>query len=310
MTGNTFYFGWEIGLLEWLQAHLSGGLLSFVSFLSMFGEELLAILILGFIYWAWDKEMGKRVGLNVLAASVLNPMAKNIALRRRPYFDHESITIRRVVNPDADIYDVSAQGWSFPSGHSTTSAALFGSVAVETKKALFWVLSILLPLLVGFSRMAVGAHYPTDVLFGWLLSVGVIAGVTALRRVIRSEVTLRLIILAVGAVGLIYYRSEHYFSAFGLLLGFVLGGIVEERYVKFDNTRCPIRMVLRVLGGVAVFFVLNTLLKKPFSDEFLDGGTYAALIVRCARYAVISLIDFAVYPILFRYTARIGAKTC
>jgi membrane-associated phospholipid phosphatase len=48
-------------------------------------------------------------------------MAKNIALRRRPYFDHESIHILRVVEPEADIYDIAAQGYSFPSGHSTNA---------------------------------------------------------------------------------------------------------------------------------------------------------------------------------------------
>ena len=309
MSGNTFYFGWEVSLLEWLQSHLSGALLTVVSQLSMFGEEILSIVILGFIYWAWDKRMGKRIGLNVLVASVLNPMAKNIANRRRPYFDHESIEIRRIVNPEADKFDIAAQGYSFPSGHSTTSAALFGSIAVDTKKTVFWVLSIALPLLVGFSRMVVGAHYPTDVLFGWLLSVGVIAGVSALRRVIRSERVLRLLLLAVSAIGLFYCRSEDYFTTFGLLAGFVAAAEVEERYVKFENTRCPVRMVLRVVGGFGVFLALNTLLKLPFSDEFLSGGTTGSLLMRSARYGVISFIDFAVYPILFRYTAKIGRKT-
>ena len=40
----------------------------------------------------------------------------------------------------------------------------------------------------------------------------------------------------------------------------------------------------------------------------LDGGSYAALLVRGARYAVIAFLEFGVYPILFRYTARIGKK--
>ena len=52
--------------------------------------------------------------------------------------------------------------------------------------------------------------------------------------------------------------------------------------------------------GLAIFLVLNTVLKLPFPKSFLDGGTYAALMVRCARYAIISFIDFGVYPLLFK----------
>lgn len=61
------------------------------------------------------------------------------------------------------------------------------------------------------------------------------------------------------------------------MLGFVLGVQAEQKFVNFDNTRNPLRSVLRVLGGVAVFFGLNTLLKMPFSSDFLNSGTASLL---------------------------------
>jgi hypothetical protein len=31
-TGNTFFFFWEVSLMEWLQAHISDAWISFMSF--------------------------------------------------------------------------------------------------------------------------------------------------------------------------------------------------------------------------------------------------------------------------------------
>lgn len=66
----------------------------------------------------------------------------------------------------ANIYDISAQGYSFPSAHSTNAVSVFGSLAVNLRKRWFTVIAIMIPLLTGISRFVVGAHYPTDVMAG------------------------------------------------------------------------------------------------------------------------------------------------
>ena len=306
--GNTFFFEWENSLIEWLQANLSGGVISVISTLSFFGEVLLCILLLGFLYWSWDKELGKKVGLSVLAANVANPMIKNVIVRRRPYFDNEQIEILRVIEPEADIYDIKAQGYSFPSGHSTCASALFGSIAVYTRKKVFWILACLIPLLVGLSRVTVGAHYPTDVFAGWLVSVAVIALIALMRRYIKNEHIIYGLLVLLALPGLFYCESTDYYTGFGLLVGFAAAMPFEERFVKFENTRSPIRAVLRVIGGLAVFFLMDKLLKLPFSAEFLAQTNKPVLLIRCARYAILAFTEFALYPILFKYTARIGKK--
>ncbi len=222
LTGSIFYLDWEVALMEWLQSHLGAGVISFISLLSMFGEELLLVAIMGFFYWSWDKKIGKYIGVNMLMVSVWNPMIKNVFLRLRPYFVSDRIDLLRKIDTKADIYDVAAQGYSFPSGHSASAAAVYGSVAQKTKRKLFTVLAFVLPLLVGFSRVVVGAHFPTDVFVGWALGVLVILLVPWLREKIRNRLLFYAVLLLTTLPGFFYCESSDYFTSFGMLLGFML----------------------------------------------------------------------------------------
>lgn len=305
-TGHTFFFSWEVTLMEWLQAHIGEAGISFISFFSLFGEELPLILIVGFIYWSYDKKLGRSIGLSALMGLTWNTMIKNLVLRRRPYFDHKSIKILRVVEPEADIYDISAQGYSFPSIHSTNSVTVFGSLAVNLRKHWMTVIAILIPLLTGFSRIVVGAHYPTDVLAGWLLGLLSVTLVYTLQKRVRNTLTLYGILLITVVPGFFYCTSADYFTATGLLVGFMGATLLDDRCVHFEDTRKPLLMVARLLGGMVVYLVLNTLLKLPFSSEFLSNGSTAALMVRFARYAIVAFVDFGIYPMLFRLEKRKG----
>lgn len=305
-TGHTFFFSWEVTLMEWLQANIGEAGISFISFFSLFGEELPLILIVGFIYWSYDKKLGRSIGLSALMGLTWNTMIKNLVLRRRPYFDHKSIKILRVVEPEADIYDISAQGYSFPSIHSTNSVTVFGSLAVNLRKHWMTVIAIVIPLLTGFSRIVVGAHYPTDVLAGWLLGLLSVTLVYTLQKRVRNTLTLYGILLITVVPGFFYCTSADYFTATGLLVGFMGATLLDDRCVHFEDTRKPLLMVARLLGGMVVYLVLNTLLKLPFSSEFLSNGSTAALMVRFARYAIVAFVDFGIYPMLFRLEKRKG----
>ena len=54
LTGNTFFFDWEVALMVWLQAHLGSFGAKLASLFSAFGEELACFVVLGFVYWCWN----------------------------------------------------------------------------------------------------------------------------------------------------------------------------------------------------------------------------------------------------------------
>jgi undecaprenyl-diphosphatase len=85
-----------------------------------------------------------------------------------------------------------ASGPSWPSGHASSSSALYGAlllIALDMRTLsghrARWAVGILLAVVlagIGFSRVYLGVHYPTDVLGAWLL---VFAWLTVLRWTFR-----------------------------------------------------------------------------------------------------------------------------
>ena len=305
LVGNTFFFQWEVSLMIWLQSFMGSFETSLASFLSEFGEEMVCVAVIGFLYWCYDKRFGRFVGLNALVGIMLNPMIKNIYLRRRPYFDTPEIKCLKPIKKDADIYNIAAQEFSFPSGHATNSVTVYGSAALyKRKNKILAVIAVVLPLLVGVSRVYLGVHYPTDVICGWLLGLVVILFVPWLQKKLNNDRLLYGILLLMGLPGFFYCKSLDFFEGYGMLLGFVLAVEFEQKYVNFENIRGALRSVLRVVGGVAVFFGLNELTKMPFSADFLNSGTMSALLIRAVRYTLVVFVVMGVYPMLFKYTAK------
>ena len=235
----------------------------------------------------------------------LNPMIKNIFVRRRPYFDHEGIKCLKPVEKGADIYDISAQGYSFPSGHSTNGVTLYTSLGLYKKNRILMIIGIIAPLLIGISRFCVGVHYPTDVLCGWALGLIVVFLVPALQRAIKNRWLFYGLLVLIALPGWFYCKSADYYTAFGILVGFIVAVEFEARFVKFENTRNVLRMILRVVLGVGVYFGLSNLSKLLFSKDFLDSATMASYAVRAVRYFVIIFFTIGVYPLIFRLGDRV-----
>lgn len=98
-----------------------------------------------------------------IAASFLinNLLLKNLVGRIRPY---EVITgLQPLVTKPID--------HSFPSGH-TSSGFSVAWILFRNMPKQFGIPAVLLAALIGFSRLYVGVHYPTDVLIGMISGIG------------------------------------------------------------------------------------------------------------------------------------------
>jgi undecaprenyl-diphosphatase len=112
--------------------------------------------------WRGDREGGAIVVLTTIGAPILTALLKITTSRARP---------------DLLPQLVLETSFSFPSGHSASSAAVFGilgwaAVRYGAPKLIVWVFVAVLVGLIGLSRIALAVHWPSDVLAGWLLGTG------------------------------------------------------------------------------------------------------------------------------------------
>lgn len=295
----TFYLGFEPLLIEFLQGAISPFTETLARLFTLLGEEAMLIAVLGYIYWGYDKEYGRFVGTNMVAGLVFCPLIKNIIKRNRPYMAHPGVKCIRPVHPEADPFDMTMQGYSFPSIHSANAALMYGSISkYRPANKLLRFFAILLPLLVGLSRVILGNHYPTDVLGGYLIALIAIELVSRLQQYREKRWLLHLVLTIVYGFGIFFCRTEDYFTSYGIMIGFFLSVPFEERFVNFENTKSKARALLRLIGGAILYVILNTLLKSVFPT----AGELLPLVFRMIRYAITVFLLIGVYPIVFRYT--------
>ena len=291
---------WEVRLIEGIQSYMGQGGLAFGKLFAFLGGEMGLLLAVLLVMFCWKKEAGIRLALTLLSVNAWLPMLKSVVLRPRPYMEHpDRIKPLVPVTKGASPQDVAAQGYSFPSMHSASVPAAYFTIAREAKKSGLYVLAAALTFLVGFSRLAVGAHYPTDVLAGWALGFAVLWIHILLERNVPEEWKRHLIVLGVSLPGLLFVRTQDYYTALGLLIGVVAAVPFERRYVGYRDTRSMKARVLRLVGAFVIYFVVNTLLKLPFDKEYLASPVFGAFLIRMARYAIIMFLIMGVYPKAF-----------
>ena len=195
--------------------------------------------------------------------------------------------------------DPLVQGFSCPSMHSSMSAAAFGYLGVAFRKRLWIVMALLFPMCIGFSRVYLGVHYPTDVVIGWIFGAASVFLSGYIFAKIKDQRKVYIIPFIMMLPGIFYCRDVEYFSGLGLSAGLAAAFIFEERYVKFKDTQSSVSRVFRLVFGFGIFFAVSNILKLPFDKEFLASPVWGAYLIRVIRYAVASFAAMGLYPMAF-----------
>ena len=274
----------DINILLGLQEFRNGAgtfLADFLLKMTYFGELNTVLVIMAVIYWCVSKDVGTYLLMGWSGNRILNGALKVTVCAYRPWIRDARIL------PYGDSINT-ATGYSFPSGHTMNASTVYGGGAV--RKDLPGILRIVLGVmvaLVAFSRIYLGVHTPQDILVGAVCGTFVMWLTLKLMQWVKAHPEKDLLILFIGialAICVAVYAgvkpypelldaegklvvdghkmANDTFKGVGWCSAFLIGWILERRFVSFSTDIPMVKRVSRVTVGLLFYYIISLILQR------------------------------------------------
>ena len=309
-------YRWGIEVIRVIQRLETPFFTSLMKSVTALGTSYFYIPLILFIFWWVDEKRGLRLGILIIVSAWINEFMKDLFKQPRPFN----------IEPSLGLAHESSYG--VPSGHAQMAltfwiplAAWYSRQKTYSKKILVWALVVLFILLIGFTRLYLGVHFPTDLLAGWALAliVLVIWFIPGPRLAsFFSSASFRVQNIAAAAAALM--MNGLYPGMYpALFLGFCLGYNLMKKSFPFFACEEPggnkpgigvkiLRCLVGFAGMALLFIVLRLVLPGSGSifgeipvwgedSPFYEMG-------RFIRYSLIGFWASAGAPWVFRHMAE------
>lgn len=288
---------WGIDVIQAIQMIANPGLTGAMKVLTQAGSEYFYILFLPILFWCIDERFGARFGLVFLFSTFVNSWLKVAFAQPRPYNLVPSVGLSHETS------------YGLPSGHAQGTSTFWGLLAPRIRKPWGLTLAIVVPLVISFTRLYLGVHFPTDVFLGLALGWGIaiasaVFGGRIVDLVSSWNPRLKIIVAAVLALGMNSLNMDDT-SMPGAFFGTALGIVSMSSRLGFDASSGSIaKKIGRFLLGLLVLVVIYAGGKLVFPGE---GDSLYALF-RFFRYGLMGFwISFGA-PWLFLRMKLAGTR--
>jgi len=283
---------WGLNCIRQIQIPSAPWLTIIMRAISYTGSAAACVVLIIFIFWCVDEKKGLRLAVTLLISVWINLALKLLLDQPRPFFE--------AYDPSVGMVAVKMGG--FPSGHAQNSLVMWMIIASwsplpRLSRFAHFGIAAFLCLLIGFSRIYLGVHFPTDILGGWLLGGKILAVYFFAGR--RIEALLKspragLIAAAALAFAMNMYRpSEYMLIPGGMILGLGVGCFLCRRYINFsasikDRTGIAKRLTLlvRYALGITAMVLLYVATGKAANGLHNSGNYHLYVFTRYVLAAV------------------------
>ena len=284
-----------------------------VSALTHLGGETVFLIAAMAVFWCVDKRQGYYLMSVGFMGTLVNQFLKITCRIPRPWVRDPHFTIVESARAEAT-------GYSFPSGHSTSSVGTFGVLATESKRLWLRLGAMALCFLIPLTRLYLGVHTPADVLVGSAIPLFFIVVLRpAIYQGDGKHIPKLLTVMVLLSAAFVFYMEYHPFpgnvdpdnlasalknsyTLIGSLLGMVLVYHVDEQR-NFSTEAVWYAQILKTVLGLGLALAVKEGLRMPL-DSLFSGH----MIARALRYMLLVLFAGIVWPMTFPLFQKLGRK--
>ena len=300
--------------LYFLESIRVPGLNEFMLAITYLGDEIAFLVVALVLFWCVDKRRGYYVLCVGFFGTLANQFLKITCRVPRPWVQDPEFTILEQARE-------AATGYSFPSGHTQSSVGTFGAIAyTEKNKRIRW-LCVAVAILVPFSRMYIGVHFPSDVLTAAVMAVALMIVMRPL--VLGHDGKYIPVIFAVGVVLSLAFLAyvelypfpentdahnlesavKNAYTLLGCLIGLLVAFYVDEKKLHFPVKAVWWAQILKVVIGLALVLAV-----KEGSKSILEALFAGHMAARGVRYFLVVIVAGVMWPMTFPWFAGLGKK--
>ncbi len=275
-----------------LQANGNDLLDILASLLNAMGGDIFFLIVLSLVYWSLNRQLGVRLLFALAVVGIVNTVLKETFQRPRPF-----------QVSDAVIPLFESGGFGIPSGHVMVALVVWGYGAWYLKNRLTALGVGIFVVMMMWSRMYAGVHFPQDVIAGVLFGLITLVIYIPLAerfaerwsQVARAIRMGSILVLSAGATLLLSTNNDG-LAVIGILVGTIIGLELAAPPLQFDTSGPPGKRIVRYLVGlifiIVVFFGLRVLFAAIATE-----GTALSVILRVLRYGLVATTAIYLYPL-------------
>ena len=292
---------WGTDAILWVQSFRHPFLDVLFQAATSLGEEEFYLIFLPFIYWCLSKQVGVGLTYITMLSHYLNSVVKLIYRLPRPS-DPRLVLLRTETSP------------SFPSGHAQSAVVNWGYLVTRFRHKIFSIVAVVLILLIAFSRIYVGVHFPQDVVGGLLIGLLLLVAYnwvvgTIEKRRFDLPLPIKLTLSVAIPLTLLFthpfdvdgtYPAELAATTMGTILGMSIGFVLEQEHIRFKVDGLWWKRGLRFILGMVLVVIFYLGLKLAFPGEVSHS---VAIALRMVRYSLVGFCAAFLAPWLFVATS-------